>query len=187
VAAVERVHRIRVGPCAGFGGPVPPPARCRPFVAMCLSARGQMPVLPPGLLVRIGFAGRRSALAALPGWLLPFAQGRSPCSCRPHRKRRSRSNTNHRNSKRQRRWVPNAPRWRCAVVAHRLCAVDYLIGKSPGVAAVAVEVWRFRSPSMKRPSSELRPASQLHVALLLAAGIIQVLRDPLDALRRLAQ
>src|ERR1700730_6158621 len=34
---------------------------------------------------------------------------------------------------------------------------------------------------------ELRPASQLHVARLLAAGVIQILRDMLDPLRRLAQ
>jgi hypothetical protein len=45
--------------------------------------------------------------------------------------------TNHRNSTRQRRSVPNAPRWRCAVIAHRLCAVDYPIGKPPSVAWVA--------------------------------------------------
>jgi uncharacterized membrane protein YdjX (TVP38/TMEM64 family) len=41
-------------------------------------ARWQMPVFPPGLLVQIRFAGRCSALAALPRWFLPFAQGRSP-------------------------------------------------------------------------------------------------------------
>jgi hypothetical protein len=33
-----------------------------------------MPVFPPGLLAQILFAGRFSALAALPRWFLPSAQ-----------------------------------------------------------------------------------------------------------------